>query len=532
MPGNSEASRTSATNGPHNGERLSWGDALFLYLERAGMPLNIACVSIFEGDIPLDECRHFIESKLPLLPRYYQRAVTPPLNVGFPSWEDDPDFDIRNHIKAVHLKRGTDAELKREAGKILSRVMDRSHPLWDITLLHGLRGNRMAMLVRVHHCLADGIAGVALMQALLDPLPKARTAVPRKPHVAQPQRDSLSLLLEGCLSSYSDLLERVLRAQSDLAGIFLQTVGGGWPDDDFAKYLPELTAPTERMFFNKVYRGPQEFAWAKIPTDAIKKGRKICGATHNDVVLALMTTTIRRYLESHGEQVRGRLFRMMVPVNVRLGGHGGELGNRILFLPVTAPLDIRSPHKLLDTVHQRTDFLKRTHVAEWLGLAAGLLGAVPAPLQALIGPLASTLPISLCNMICTNIHGPDEPLYLLGHKMTELYPYVPVGGQMTLNCAVMSYCGVTYFGFSGDKQAAPDMRKLEKLLQTSAGELLKGSGFRPPEQKKRKKSVRVAQTTEDKAPPPSERRTSNAAESVTEGILPSDETIALSTAAD
>jgi hypothetical protein len=281
-----------------------------------------------------------------------------------------------------------------------------------------------------------------------------------------------------------------------------------------------------------VYRGPQEFAWTKIPTDAIKRGRKICGATHNDVVLAVMTATIRRYLESHGEDVKGRLFRMMVPVNVRLGGDGKELGNRILFLQVTVPLDIRGPRKLLEAVHERTEFLKRTHVAEWLGLAAGILGAVPAPLQALVGPLASTLPIALCNMICTNIHGPDEPLYLLGHKMTELYPYVPVGGQMTLNCAVMSYCGVTYFGFSGDAQAARDMRKLETLLQMSAAELLKASGFTPRKQKKRKKSVRVARTVEDKAPPPSVPLSSNAAESASEGVLSSNETLPFSTAAD
>jgi diacylglycerol O-acyltransferase len=517
----------------HNGEQLSWGDALFLYLERAGMPLNIACVSIFEGDMSLEECRNFIESKLPLLPRYYQRAVSPPLNVGLPSWEEDPDFDIRNHITEVRLKRGTETELQRLSGKILSTVMDRTHPLWDITLIHGLQGNRMAMLIRVHHCLADGVAGVALMRVLLDSDPKSGAADIEKRHVTQPLRDSLSLLVDGCLSSYSAFVERFLQAQSDFAATLLQTLGAGWPSEEFAKYLPELTAPTERMFFNKVYRGPQEFAWTKIPTATIKEIRKVCGATHNDVVLALMTSTMRRYLELHGEPVKGCLFRMTVPVNVRLAGDGTEMGNRILFLPVTVPLDIRSAPKLLQAVHDRTDFLKRTHVAEWLGLAGGALGAIPAPVQALIGPLASTLPIALCNMVCTNLRGPDEALYLLGHKMTELYPYVPVGGQMTLNCAVMSYCGVTYFGFSGDVHAAPDIRKLETLLQVSAADLLKISGASPPKKSRRKKPVVAARRNQKQAPPASIGGTSaRVTEAMGENIPGNEAAVPLSTAAD
>lgn len=517
----------------HNGERLSWGDALFLYLERAGMPLNIACVSIFEGDMSLEECRNFIEAKLPLLPRYYQRAVSPPLNVGLPSWEEDPDFDIRNHITEVRLKLGTETELQRLSGKILSTVMDRTHPLWDITLIHGLRGNRMAMLIRVHHCLADGVAGVALMRVLLDPNPKSGAVETEKRHVTQPLLDSLSLLVDGCLSSYSAFVERFLQAQSDFAGTLLQTLGAGWPSEEFAKYLPELTAPTERMFFNRVYRGPQEFAWTKIPTANIKEVRKVCGATHNDVVLALMTSTMRRYLELHGEPVKGRLFRMTVPVNVRLAGDGTEMGNRILFLPVTVPLDIRSAPKLLQAVHDRTDFLKRTHVAEWLGLAGGALGAIPAPVQALIGPLASTLPIALCNMVCTNLRGPDEALYLLGRKMTELYPYVPVGGQMTLNCAVMSYCGVTYFGFSGDVQAAPDIRKLETLLQESAAELLKISGASPPKKSRRKKPVVAARRNQKQAPPASiGGMSARVTEAMGENMPGNEAVVPLSTAAD
>lgn len=515
-----------------NGERLSWGDALFLYLERQGMPLNIACVSVLEGDISLSACRRYIASKLPLLPRYCQRALAPPFNIGFPSWEDDPDFDIRRHIREATLKHGTDEELKRLAGNILSTVMEREHPLWDLTLVHGLHDNRAALVLRVHHCLADGIAGVALMNVLLDPSPKPRPTPKKKVIPERRQRDSFTLLVEGWLSSYSDLLQRFLSAQSDLVNVSERTLGGGLPTEDFGRFLPELTAPTERLFFNKTYQGPQQFAWAQIPTEAIKTIRRTCGGTHNDVVLALITATIRRYAELHGDKVKGRLLRMMVPVNVRDNNDRTLLGNSISLLPVTVPLGIRSPRRLLAAVHKRMDFLKRAHVAEWVGLAGGLVGAVPAALQALVGPLASLLPIVPFNLVCTNIRGPDQPLYLMGHKMLEWYPYVPVGGQMALNCAILSYNGVTYFGFSGDVQAAPDLHGLEELMNTSITELLKASGHKPPQQKKTKKkrSGRGVASAISAQPVPSTSTQQNSADSILEP--PTKETVPLSMAAD
>ena len=121
----------------HENDRLSEGDALFLYLERNGMPLNIASVAVFDGTISLAECIEFVSSKLPQIPRYFQRIVVPPLNLGLPTSEYDPDFDIRNHVREVTLKRGTDADLRAAAARIISVVMDRRHPLWDITLLQG-----------------------------------------------------------------------------------------------------------------------------------------------------------------------------------------------------------------------------------------------------------------------------------------------------------------------------------------------------------------------------------------------------------
>jgi diacylglycerol O-acyltransferase len=476
----------------HQSDRLSWGDTVFLHLEREGMPLNVASVSVLEGKIPFEACVQVIESKLPLLPRYLKRVVAPPLNIGLPSWEYDPNFDIRNHIHKVTLKHGTDTELKALAGKLFSNVMDRQHPLWDITFVHGLKGNRTGLILRLHHCLADGIAGVGIMSVLLDTSPEA-PRLPRKKFRIRvpPSPDAIRSLMDGVVNSYSDFVKRILSAWTDLLNMAERVTanGGNLATDDFSRLLTEITAFTERLRFNVPYRGPQKFAWADIPLAGVKAIREICGASVNDVILTLVTATIRRYLELHGDPVKGRLLRMMVPVNLRGKNSPGELGNRITIVPVTVPLDIRNPRRLLVAVHKRTEFLKRSHAAELVSLTGGLIGMFPSAMQALAGPMVSRLPITPFNLVCTNVPGPQYPLYLLGHKMLRWYPYVPVGGEMAVNCAILSYDGTMYFGFSGDVHAAPDLRRLEEFLKLSFEEL--GDAARAKPGRKTKKSERV-----------------------------------------
>jgi diacylglycerol O-acyltransferase len=383
--------------------------------------------------------------------------------------------------------------LKTLAGKILSTVMDRQHPLWDMTLVHGLKGQRSGLVFRLHHCLADGIAGVGIMNVLMD----ASALAPRLPRRklrlrVPPPRDVLTSLTNGCVDSYSDFAKRILDALADVSSMAerLAANGGNLATDEFARLLPELSASTERLRFNVFCRGPQKFAWTEIPLAEIKAIKGSCGTSVNDVILALVTATIRRYVELHGDSVKGRLFRIMVPVNLRGNDSTGELGNRISLVPVTIPLDIRNPRKLLAAVHERTEFLKRSHAAELVSLAGGLIGMFPTTAQALGGHVLSRLPFTPFNMVCTNVPGPQSPLYLLGHKMLHCYPYVPVGGEMALNCAILTYNGTAYFGFSGDVHAVPDLRRLETLLQSSFTELREAAGLRPLQKEEKKKTAK------------------------------------------
>lgn len=480
-------------------DTLSFSDALFLYLEREGMPLNVASVCTFEGKITFDLFCDFIDSKLPLVPRYLQRVVSPPFDIGVPTWQYDPEFEIRNHIREIVLKRGTEFELRTTASKLLSQNMDRSRPLWDLTLVRGLKDDRSALIARVHHCLVDGIGGVALMNAIMDPspVPPATPHTKKRPFKPPPPRDPATVLLDGFINAVFSSVQRILSAQVDALSVAQRLAAsfgersasfagpGGLNGDgqfasleDLTRFLPELLAPTQRLPFNRVCRGPQRFSWSEVPLDEIKTVKNTLGATVNDIVLTVVTDAVGRYVEFHGVKTQGRFLRIVVPVNVRGSGDGGELGNRVSFVPVTVPLDMREPVKLVAMVKERTAFAKSAHLADLVGLAGTLLTLLPTPIQAAAGPIASQLPVSMCNLICTNVPGPTAPLYLLGHKMLSWYPYVPIGGEMGLNCAVLTYNGTAFFGFSSDVHALPDVDRLAKLANASFAELRKGAGVR------------------------------------------------------
>jgi diacylglycerol O-acyltransferase len=454
---------------------LSWGDALFLYIERPGQPLSIACVSIFEGAISLKAVRDLVESKLPLIPRYRQHVVFPAFNIGLPTWQFDPRFDIRNHIRQITLRRGTESDLKALTSKIISSHLERSRPLWDLTLVRGLEGNRTGLVARIHHCLADGLAGVGIMNVLMDasavpaPPPRKRTEPLTPP---TPNRDAGAQFLDHLLKSYFSMVKGALTLHGEAMAMAQQMfANSAEPLTELMNMVPELAAPAERLPFNVVCHGPQKFGWTEIEMAEIHALRQRCGGTVNDVILTVMAAALRRYAELRGVKVKGRSVRIMIPVNVRGEGSVSELGNRIYFLPVTIPLDIRDPQKLFAFVRERMEFLKRIRAAEFVGFAGGLFATIPTPVWAAIGPVASQLPLSLCNIIVTNVPGPQSALYLLGHKMVSWYPYVPIGGEMGVNCAILSYNGTAYFGFTCDVGAVPDPENLEKFVSASFAEL-------------------------------------------------------------
>jgi len=155
-------------------------------------------------------------------------------------------------------------------------------------------------------------------------------------------------------------------------------------------------------------------------------------------------------------------------------------------LPVSIPLDISSPKKLLAAVHERTEALKNARVADLVALMATWMGTTPAPVQAFLGPVAALLPLPPFNLVCTNVPGPQFPLFALGHEMLTYHPYVPIGSEMGVGCAIQSYSGELYIGLTGDAGAAPDIDRLRNFMDQAFAALQKAAGIHPPPKRRPK----------------------------------------------
>ena len=460
---------------------MSGIDAAFLYLERKEIPLHIAGLCVFEGTIPFKEFVASIDSRLDLLPRYRQVVVEPPFHLGYPIWEDDPAFDIHRHIFQVAVDApGGQAELEALASRILTQVMDRRKPLWDIYVIDGLAEGRGAILARVHHALADGIAGTSLMKIILDPDPEVRP-IPRKrrsrPRLAHSngKGNGSSTLADSVASAVHSSLESMIMAEAVLLD-FARSLFDSHTQEAMQKLLgliPELGAASERFPFNKPCSGERTFSCTQFPFAQIGAIREAAGGTANDVILTIVTRAVSRYIELHGEPVKGRFLRMVCPVSMRHDDRGESLGNQISFLPVALPLGIKDPMAMMRAVAARTEIMKNAKAAHLVALVASWLGAAPPPLQALFWSKVPqlNLPMPLFNMICTNVPGSQTPLYALGRKMIAFYPHVPTGYELGVNCAVQSYDGQVFCGLTADTHVVPDVDRLRDYILASFQEL-------------------------------------------------------------
>ena len=444
--------------------------------------MHIACVCTFEEVIPYEEFLNAIDSKLHLLPRYRQIAVSPPFGIGYPNWEYDRHFDIRRHIIRVTANApGDDAELEDLAGRILSVVMNRDKPLWEVYVVEGLSGGRGALIAKVHHSLADGIAGASLLRIMLDPSAEGSQAI-RKPHFQMPAPKPQPSLADAIASAIHSSLENLVAAEAGLLGVAQRLVSEGSQQvlQGLVSLLPEIATPVPRLPFNKPCGGERKFCWAEFDFADIKAIRTAVGGTVNDVILTVTTRAVARYVKHHGEPITGRLLRMVCPVSIRKDEKSDSLGNQISFLPLTLPMDVADPVEHLKAVALRSAIMKSVHAAELVGIAASWLGAAPPPAQAFFwwGIPLVPMPAPLLNMICTNVPGSPTPLYCVGKRMLSSYPHVPTGYELGVGVAVQSYNGKICFGLTADAVVAADVKHLRDFIRASWQELCRAVGMR------------------------------------------------------
>ena len=455
---------------------MSAADAAFFYLERTEIPLHIASVCLFDGPLPFQDFVASINSKLHLVPRYRQIPVAPEWSLDLPVWENDPHFDIHRHVFQVKLDPpGGEAELQALAGRIFSQLLDRGKPLWDIHVVDGLKDGRGAIIWRVHHSLADGVAGAELMKIMLDPTPEVASSQP-KPHGRPPRRRSAQRsLADGISGAVNSTLGSLLAFEAGLLDFTQFLLGDRRKSamNGLVKSLPEFAASIERLPFNKPCTGARKFCWTEFSMADVQAVREAAGGTVNDIILAILTRALARYAKLHGESVTNRFVRIVCPVNLRPADQNGGLGNQISFLPVALPMDAHGPIRMLQAVAKRTAALKQSGAAGLVGLAAKWLAAAPPPIQALFWRNIPDviLPVPLLNLICTNVVGSPTPLYAVGRRMLAAYPQVPTGYDLGVGCAAHSYDGKLFFGIIADTDAAPDVDHLRDFLVLSFQEL-------------------------------------------------------------
>jgi WS/DGAT/MGAT family acyltransferase len=445
--------------GDEERRRLSALDSAFLYFERPNQLMYVGCVAELDGPVAFGALVDVVEERLCRpLPRYRQRPVRATLDLDRPSWEDDPAFDVRRHVRRVALPApGGAAELHELVDALFAVPLDARHPLWEMHLVEGLHDGSTVLLCKMHHCMVDGISGTQILEVLTDASAAARgpAAAGGAPGVAaRPRAEPPSLLasLAGMLSP-SALLERAREAGEALGTI--------------ASLVRE---PSDLLPFNRPLGDRRRVVWTTLALDDVLAIRGRSGCKVNDVVLAIIAGALERYLAAHDVETKALRVRAIVPVSVRRADDHLKLGNLVTAMLPRLPLGEADPVVRLRRISEEMQALKERGQARAAGLLLAVLDRLPAPVEALFGRLA---PESLvANTVCTNVPGPREQRSLLGRSMRAVHAMVPLFQSMGLEFAILSYAGTLSISAVADPDLVPDVEQIAAALDASAADLL------------------------------------------------------------
>lgn len=460
-------------------ERLSALDTEFLHLEDGIAHMHIAGMSVFDGSPPSqEEVQALLASKLHLIPRYRQRVRTVPFEIGRPVWVDDPHFNLAYHVRTTALPAPADDDaVCTLMGRLMSQELDRNRPLWEAWVVHGLPGDRWAIISKVHHCMVDGIAGVGLLEALLDLEPDAPT-MPPEPWAPSPEPSGLAMVLDAWGGLAGDVADRV-RGLPDMVRDPLAT-------------LRSLEATGEglvRFGRNLIFTPPlsvegtigphRVWAYSSASIDDVRLIRKSLGGTLNDVVLAAVTRGYRDLLLSRGDDVDHAVLRTLVPVSVRGATAKGIPDNRVSAILYELPVSFEDPVARLVAVQSQMSQLKESHMPEAGDAVTAFANLLPPMVVGSTTRLAMRIshdrPQRALNTVTTNVPGPQFPLYCLGREMIEHRPYVPISHGIRVGTAILSYNGRLSFGVTGDFDTVTDVSVVADGIAAGMQELVERS---------------------------------------------------------
>ena len=456
--------------------RMSAADAWFLYFEKPHTPLHIGSLGIFEGTIPVEKTIEGLSQRLHLIPRYRQRAVFPPLFAGHPVWQDDPQFALERHVRAVRLPSpGTDAQLGELTDELFPQPLPRDRPLWDITVVNGLQGDRTAYISRVHHCLVDGVSGMELLVALLDVAPDPP---PIQPPAKEWEPDAWAGPVLAWSEAVMDFWSRGAHTLLDLQANLLKPAENMRRISDFASALLTAIPSSIRLpspaIWNRRVGKKRRAVFNTISFQEVRGIRSELGGTVNDVCLTILGGALGRYLREHGVNTKGMNLRLMTPVNVRSDTEQGDMGNRVSMMLPLLPVGIDDPVQRLAAVREAMERTKSSDQGRAFDQIVQLGNQAPAAFHALAG--IGGLPRGMINLVCTNVPGPLIPLYGSGHRMLGGWPLLPLTGDLGLGVAIMSYDKSLYIGIMCDPAIIPDAELIRDAVDDEFRRLREAAG--------------------------------------------------------
>jgi WS/DGAT/MGAT family acyltransferase len=456
---------------------MSSVDTAWLRMDRPHNLMMICGVLLFDGPVEFARVKRLIDTRFLVFRRFRQRAVELP---GGAYWEADPHFDLERHVVHVALPgRAGKRELQALVSRLISTPLDPARPMWQFHLVERCNGGS-ALVARMHHCYADGIALVRVMLSMTDAradgppampfAPRPRSRASAEPSVVSALMQPFSGVMKTALAVGSTLVERGAGLWQDPAKAVELANQGTALTSEIAKLA--LMGQDSSTRFKGAPGIAKRVAWADpLPLDEVKAVGKGLGASVNDVLLSCVAGALRAYLVDKGDPVDGVSIRALVPVNLRPVEQAYRLGNQFGLVFLDLPIGIENPVERLYAVRANMRALKGSYQPV---LALGLLAAMGAGPRALQEVLLTALARN-ATAVMTNVPGPGQPLYLAGARIRSLMFWVPQSGDIGMGVSIISYAGEVQFGVVTDRALCPDPAQViarfrdefEKLVLTA-----------------------------------------------------------------
>ncbi|GAA3514068.1 wax ester/triacylglycerol synthase family O-acyltransferase [Aeromicrobium panaciterrae] len=442
-------------------QRLSPLDAMFLQQDSPTVPRQIASLAILEpGKDPLDYDRliHVINERIDLVPRY--RQVPRGVGLGAPVWVDDENFDISMHVRRSALPRPGKADALHElVGRLIARRLDLDRPLWELYLIEGLTKGRVALLFKAHQALVDGSETVDLAQVLLEETANERD-IPHEDWNPRPTPTTVALVAGTLTQTVQHPGEALRVAEVALGRI--------------ARLLPGADAQAPHSVLATELGRHRRFASLAADLNDFRAVRDAHGGTVNDVILAAITGGIRGWMLTRAEPVSAKTrFRAMVPMSVVSDdGLPTSFGSKVRGHLLSLPVGETNPVVRLHQVSYALKDHRETGSAVAANKLANLPGFATSTFHAVGARVAASEEGRGHQIVITNVPGPQDPVYIDGAAVSEVYPCVPLSGSRAVAIGVTSYTSKVFFGIVGDRDAVPDVDVLAQCIEDALLELV------------------------------------------------------------